>query len=172
MASEIAGELGPGKIDVLGKWDAATQRTLLYYYFRGRWQGNDFSIAAGDGLFLSAVSAFPWVIVGTDRGITHTFTFNAPPLTNFNWVGVPYTGTYDSASDLVRDIEGGTGSGTNTKIVEVAKWDAASQTLLTYFYTGLGWAGNDFAIDPGDAIYFRIVADFTWQPDLITPEVP
>ncbi|HKZ63032.1 MAG TPA: Ig-like domain-containing protein [Thermoplasmata archaeon] len=172
MASEIAGELGPGKIDVLGKWDAATQRTLLYYYFRGRWQGNDFLIAPGDGLFLSSVSAFPWVIVGTDRGITHSFTFNAPPLTNFNWVGVPYTGTYDFAIDLVRDIEGGTGPGTNTKIVEVAKWDAATQTLLVYSYSGVGWIGNDFAIDPGDAVYFRIVADFTWQPDLITPEVP
>jgi len=171
-ASQIANELGPGKVSVLGKWNPATQRTLLYYYFRGAWRGTDFAIGSGDGLYLSATSGFTWSIVGTDRTLTLSFTLNSPPLTNINWVGVPYTGTYTRASDIVRDIEGGTGPGTNTKIIEVAKWDAATQTLVTYFYTGAGWAGNDFTINPGDGIYMKIVASFSWQPDLVTPEVP
>jgi len=61
----------------------------------------------------------------------------------------------------------------NTKIIEVAKWNPTTQTLLRYTYVaGTGWLGSDFAINPGDGIYFRIVASFTWPVRLVTPEVP
>ena len=171
-ASDIATELGPSKIDVVAKWNPATQTPVLYYYLRGGWHGTDFTIAAGDGLYIGSVSAFSWVIVGTDRAVTLSFTLNAGPLGNVNWVSIPYTGTYGLASDLVRHIEGNTGPGANTKITEVVKWDATTQSLVRYLWTAGGWAGTDFAIGPGDGIYFRVVSSFTWQPNLITPEVP
>jgi hypothetical protein len=171
-ASDIANELGPTKIDVVAKWNPATQAPILYYYFRGAWRGTDFTVAAGDGLYLGSRSAFSWVIVGTDRASTLTFTANAAPLQNVDWVSIPYTGTYGVASDLVRHIEGNTGPGANTKIVEVVKWDPATQSLVRYLWTSAGWAGTDFAISPGDGIYFRIVSSFTWQPNLVTSEVP
>jgi len=172
-ASDIASELGPTRIDVVAKWNPATQSSLTYVYFRGQWRGTDFAIAPGDGLWIGVRSTFAWVIPGTDSGLTMSFTVNPPPLQNFNWRGIPYTGTYTQASDLVRHIEGGTGPTANTKIIEVAKWNPTTQTFLRYTYvTGTGWLGSDFAINPGDGIYFRIVASFTWQPRLVTPEVP
>ncbi len=171
-ASDIATELGPTRIDVIAKWNPATQSPVLYYYFRGAWRGTDFTIAAGDGLYIGSKSAFSWVIVGTDRATTLSFTVNAAPLPNVNWVSIPYTGTYALASDLVRHIEGNTGGGANTKIVEVVKWDSTTQSLVRYFWAAGGWTGADFALSPGDGIYFRIVSSFTWQPNLVTSEVP
>jgi len=171
-ASDIATELGPTKIDVVAKWNPATQAPILYYYFRGAWRGTDFTIAAGDGLYIGSRSAFSWVIVGTDRAVTLSFTANPPPMQNVNWVSLPYTGTYALASDLVRDIEGNTGPGANTKIVEVVKWDSATQAIVRYFWAAGGWTGADFTVSPGDGVYFRIVSSFTWQPSLVTSEVP
>ena len=165
--------MGHTKIDVIARWNPATQSADVFAWFRGAWRGTDFTINVADGMWFNAVSVFNWVVVGTDRSpLTLTFTVNAPPLGNINWRGVPYTGTYRLASDLVRDIENGIGPGANTKILEVVKWDAATQTLLRYQWAPSGWGGNDFTINPGDGIYFRIVASFTWQPKLVTPEVP
>jgi hypothetical protein len=171
-ASDIANELGPTRVDVIAKWNPATQSSIIWAYFRGSWRGTDFPIGPGDGLWLSAVSSFSWTVVGTDTAPTLSFTANAPPSNNLNWRGVPYTGTYTQASDLVRDIEGGTGPGANTKIVEIGKWDPTTQTVVRYFWTTSGWTGTDFTIAPGDGIYFKIVSSFTWQPKLVTPEVP
>jgi hypothetical protein len=145
---------------------------VIYYYFRGAWHGTDFTIGAGDGLWLGSRSTFTWVIVGTDRAVTLSFTRNAAPLGNTNWISVPYTGTYLDASDLVVDIEGSTGAGANTKIVEVVKWDSATQSYVRFFWSPTGWTGTDFALAPGDAVYFTIVSSFSWQPRLVTPEVP
>ncbi len=171
-ASDITTELTNAKIDVVAKWNPATQSPILYYYFRGAWRGTDFTIGAGDGLYVGAVSAFSWVLVGTDRAVTLSFTRNTPPLGNVNWISVPYTGTYRDASDLVLDIEGSLGGTANTKIVEVVKWDSATQSLVRFFWTAGGWTGADFLLAPGDAVFFNIVANFSWQPDLVTPEVP
>ena len=171
-ASDIANELTNTRVDVIAKWNPATQSSLLYYWFRGAWRGTDFTISAGDGLYVGAVSAFSWVLVGTDRAVTLSFTWNAPPLGNVNWVSLPFTGTYQRASDLVLDIEGSLGGGANTKIVEVVKWDSATQTTVRFFWQPGGWTGTDFTLAPGDAVYFTIVANFSWQPRLVTPEVP
>jgi hypothetical protein len=171
-ASDIATELGTAKVDVIGKWNPATQTPILYYWFRGAWRGTNFAIAAGDGLFVGAKSVFTWAIVGTDRQVTLSFTFNAPPLGNVNWISLPYGTRYTTASDLVVDIEGSTGGGANTKIIEVVKWDSVAQTIVRYNWTPTGWGGTNFAINPGDGLYFRIVASFTWPVDLLTPEVP
>jgi len=171
-ASDIANELGPSKIDVVAKWNPATQRPILYYWFRGAWRGTDFTISAGDGLYFGSVSAFSWVLAGTDRAQTLAFTLYPPPNNNVNWISLPYTSTYVTASDLVRDIEGSTGPGANTKIVEVAKWDPTTQSLIRFYWAPGGWIGTDFTIGPGDGLYFRIVSSFNWQPSLLTPEVP
>lgn len=171
-ASDIANELTEGNIRVVGKWDIAAQKTRLYYYLRGRWRGNDFDINSGDGIYVSTISSFSWYITGTDKSTTisfiHSPSFRA---TNEHWISIPYTGIYGMASDIVTDIEGGTGPNTNTKIIEVGLWDPSTQGVVTYTYTPTGWTG-DFAISPGDGIYLKVVTSFNWQPKLITPEVP
>jgi len=173
-ASDISTELGPQnqRIDVIGKWDPVTQRTLLWFYFRGQWQGTDFSIGAGDGIYLSVRSSFQWAVNGTDGPVPRTFTLYPLPNQNIHWISLPYTGVYTKASDVVVDIEGGTGSGRNTKIVEVAKWNGLTQTLQVYRYAAGGWTGTDFTLVPGEGIYLKVVSTFTWTPRLITPEVP
>jgi len=171
-ASDLATELGPGRADVIAKWNPATQSSILYYYFRGAWRGTDFTINPGDGLWLGARSTFSWAFVGTDPATTLSFTLNSPPMGNVNWVSVPYTGTYTRAADFVVHIEGNTGGGANTKISDVVMWDSTTQSYRRFYWTSSGWTGDNFVLGPGDAVYFQIVASFSWQPSLVTPEVP
>jgi len=172
-ASDIATEPTPARIDVVGKWNPATQSSTLYYWFRGAWRGTDFPINAGDGLYLGIRSSFSWVVNGTDGSVTLPFTVYAPPNNNINWISLPYTSTYVRASDLVLGIEGSLGPGANTRIVEVARWDPLTQSLVRFFWTPSGWTGGtDFTLGPGEGVYLKVVANFVWTPRLITPEVP
>ncbi len=171
-ASDISGELTSTLIDVVAKWEPAIQRPSLWYFFRGKWRGTDFTINPGDGLYVGAQTSFTWVIVGTDGSVTLSFNLNPPTLGNVNWISLPYTSTYAKASDIVIHIEGSIGPGAHTKITELGRWDPATQTVIKYMWTASGWSGTDFMINPGDGIYLKIVASFTWTPRLITPEVP
>jgi len=171
-ASDIANELTSSKIDVIAKWNPATQSSIIYTFFRGQWRGTDFPINPGDGLYVGAVRSFNWVINGTDASVSHTFNWYNPPNQNVHWFSLPYTSTYTRASDLVRAIEGGTGPNTNTKIIEVGKWNPVSQSVDVYRYAAGGWTGTDFTLASGDGIYFRVVSTFAWTPTLITAEVP
>ncbi len=164
-ASDIAGELTSSKIDVVGKWDPALQRAMVYYYARGRWRGTDFTINPGDGLYLSILQSFPWNITGTDANVTLSFTLNPPPMKNVNWVGIPYTGIYSKASDISSEL-------TSSLITEVGLWNPATQTSLRWYWNGTAWTGMDFTISPGAGVYIVIIAGFTWPPKFITPVVP
>jgi hypothetical protein len=171
-ASDISSELTSTLVNVIGKWDPATQRPILWYFFRGMWRGTDFTINPGDGLYLGARTGFTWVIVGTDGSVELSFNLDPPTPGNVNWISLPYTSAYVKASDIVLDIEGSIGPGANTKITEIAKWDTVTQTLVKYSWTPSGWSGTDFMINPGDGIHLKIVTNFTWTPMLLTPEVP
>jgi len=171
-ASDISNELKSTQISVVAKWNPSTQRPILWYYLRNKWRGNDFTIGPGDGLYVGARTSFNWVVVGTDGPVTLSFSKNQPSRENINWISLPYTSTYATASDVVMHIEGSTGPSANTKITEVAKWNPVTQALAVYAWTPTGWSGDNFSIAPGDGIYLRIVADFTWTPNLITPELP
>ncbi|TLZ52778.1 MAG: hypothetical protein E6K18_02095, partial [Methanobacteriota archaeon] len=173
-AKDISDDLGPRdtKIDIVGKWNPSTQSTSVWAYFRGAWRGTNFPINPGDGIYVSAHSSFSWILNGTDGAVAHTFTAYPPPNANINWFSLPWTATYARASDVVRDIAGGIGPGTNTKIDVIAKWDPTTQSVITFSYAPGGWGGTDFVLSPGDGIYFHVVATFSWTPRLITPEVP
>lgn len=171
-ASDIATELGPARIDTIAKWNPVTQSPILYIYFRGRWIGTNFAINPGDGLYFGSVSTFSWVVVGTDKPVTLQFQYGGPSVGAQNWIALPYTSSYRTASDIVRDIEGNTGPTANTKITEIGRWNPVTQTVEVYRWTTTGWTGNNFNVNSGDGIYFKIVATFSWQPKLVTPEVP
>jgi len=171
-ASDISNEHTSAFIFAVAKWNPSQQRPTLWYYFRTKWRGTDFTISPGDGLYVGVSASFTWVIAGTDARADLTFNLNSGPKGNLNWISVPYTATYASASDIVTHIEGSIGPGAHTKITEIAKWDAANQTLLKFAWTASGWTGTNFVINPGDGIYLKIIASFTWTPRLITPEVP
>jgi len=171
-AKDISDELTSIKIDVVAKWNPATQSSILWTFFRGSWRGANFAINPGDGLYIGVRSSFSWVVNGTDGSVSHGFTLYPPPNANLNWFSLPYTSPYTKASDLVTDIEGGTGPTAHVKIDIVARWNPATQSLQIYQWQTSGWTGTDFVLAPGDGIYFRITSSFNWTPRLITPEVP
>jgi hypothetical protein len=166
-ASDIATKLGNANVDVIGKWDPATQSSVVYYFSRARWRGVDFTINPGDGLYVGVRRAFTWNVTGTDGAATLAFTYNtpSPPKGNVNWISLPYTGIYNRASAIANEL-------TSSKIVEVGLWDAATQTTIRWMYTGGTWTGTDFTINPGAGVYMIIVASFTWTPALVTPAQP
>jgi hypothetical protein len=163
-ASDISTELTSTRISVVAKWNPASQTPTLWYHFRNKWRGTDFTISPGDGLYIGSVSAFSWVIVGTDANVTLSFTKNNAPKKNVNWISIPYTGTYSKASDIANELTSG-------KVVEIGLWNPVTQTTVRWYWTGSIWSGTDFVFSPGDGIYITIASDFNWQPNLITPEV-
>ena len=50
--------------------------------------------------------------------------------------------------------------------------DAATQSVVRWYWTGSTWTGTDFAFAPGSGIYVVVVADFAWTPRPLTPYVP
>jgi len=171
-ASDIANELTDAKIKAVGKWNPAKQRAIMYTFAKSKWKGPDFTISPGEGVFIAGLQQnFNWVITGTDLEPTLNFV-HYPKYNKFiNWISVPYTGIYDSASSIVLDIEGSTMT-PPAKIVEVGKWNPATQTSERYYWDGGAWIGTDFTVDPGDGIYLQIISDFGWPITLITPSVP
>ena len=166
-ASDIANELTSANVNVVGKWNPATQRSDIYYFRGSKWRGTDFTIGAADGLYLGIVSSFTWVVNGTDSSTALSFNLNLGG--NVNWRGIPFTGTYTLASDIVADLEP---LGGNSKITEVGVWDAASQSRVRYYYSAGSWIGTDFTISPGAGVYLIITSSFVWTPSLVTPTVP
>jgi len=171
-ASDITGELTEAKIRVVGKWNPAKQKAITYTYAKGKWRGSDFSISPGEGIFIAGLQTdFYWVINGTDSEISLGFTYYSKHTKNINWISEPYTGIYSSASSIVMDIEGSL-IASPTKIVEVGRWNPATQTSEIFYWDGASWSGPDFTIGPGDGIYLRIISSFSWSIELLTPPVP
>ena len=180
IVMELEGALtGPdldSKISMIRKINPSTQvySSFLYEDEFEEWTGDDFTITPCDGICLLVTSSFNWVITGTDSPVELSFTHNTGN-TNFNWISLPYTGTYTKASDIVMELEGAlTGQGLNTKINVVGKWLPQSQVSTGFVYDDEfeEWTGDDFTINPGDGFYLSVTSDFTWTPSLITPEVP
>lgn len=171
-AKDITDELTSTRVDLVAKWDPATQRSILWYWFRGAWRGTNFNLNPGDGFYIGVRSNFAWVLNGTDGSVTRTFTLYGPPNANLNWVSLPYTSSYQRASDIVLDIEGSLNGTANTRIIEVVRWDPLTQTLVKFSWTVGGWTGTDFSLVTGEGIYLKVVSTFNWTPRLLTPEVP
>ncbi|MBI5001020.1 MAG: Ig-like domain-containing protein [Euryarchaeota archaeon] len=164
------------KISLVGQWSQAGQAGITYFYepLFLDWEGTDFAIAPGDGLYFGIISTFNWVINGTDTSSLLTFTLNAAPTTNNMFFSLPYASTCTRASDIVKAIEGGDGvNSPSTKISLIGLWSHPGQSSTTYFYDPyfLDWEGTDFPIIPGDGLYLGIISNFTWIPSLITPRV-
>jgi hypothetical protein len=172
QAKDISDELTSVSIDAVAKWNAATQTSIVWFFFRNSWRGENFAINPGDALWIGVRRPFSWVVTGTDFDVNMTFTFYPPPNQNIHWVSLPYTSAYQRASDIVRAIEGNTGGGANTKIIEVAKWDGFTQQYVRFQWSMTGWTGTDFTFASGEAIYLKVVSTFSWTPRLLTPEVP
>jgi len=59
-ASDIANELGPGKITEVGLWNPATQSAVRWYWDGSTWTGTDFTFGPGAGIYVVVASDFTW----------------------------------------------------------------------------------------------------------------
>jgi hypothetical protein len=122
------------------------------------------------------VSDFTWLVSGKDTITPLYFYYNPPAsgLANSNKRSIPYGSTYLKASDIVTELEGGTGAGTDTKINKLMVWDAGQQAFSTFIYnqTVSRWLGTDFSIKPGDSLVIYPMTSFTWIPKLVITPVP
>jgi hypothetical protein len=170
------------KIDMVATWNPYTQSFVPFSNKFGTWSlGTNFNVDAGtassNAIYMHAVSAFTWTQVFNEVSASLIFHHNSV-IANANKRMLPYSANYGKASDIVRDIEGGTGAGTNQKINKIAKWNAASQSYIVFAYSaGLAqWGlGTDFNILPGEAVNIYASgnsASFTWTPKLALTPVP
>ncbi len=183
MVADIEGNTyTSAKLSQVLLWNPYTQSSNVYQYngIAGKWLGVDYPVDAGtsssNALYFNVLSNFNWIVSGKDTITPLYFYFNAPGngLANSNKRCLPYGSIYLKASDVVNDLEGGTGAGTDTKINKVMVWDAGLQAFKTYIYNTIvnKWLGEDFIINPGDSITLYPVTSFTWTPKLAITPVP
>src|SRR2546427_13087207 len=48
-ATDIASALTDARADLVGRWDPANQKPVLWYRFRGQWRGEGFAVHPYDG---------------------------------------------------------------------------------------------------------------------------
>ena len=125
---------------------------------------------------MNVVSDFTWIITGKDTVTPLVFGFNPliSGMSNSNKRSIPYGSIYVKASDVVMELEGGTGAGTDVKINKLMVWDASTQTFKSYIYNTAfaRWTGVDFDIKPGDCLNIYPSSAFTWTPKLAITPVP
>ena len=183
IVPDIEGNTYTGnRINQLLLWNPVSQTSSVYQYITGfgSWNGNNWTVDAGtlssNAIYMNVVSTFTWIVAGKDKLVPLYFNYNSfvSGLTNINKRSLPYGSVYLKASDIVLEIEGGIGVGTNTKINKLMSWDEESQTYRVFMYLSAfsGWFGNDFDIKPGDSLSIFPVSSFTWTPKLVITPVP
>ncbi|MEI6587572.1 MAG: glycine-rich domain-containing protein [Candidatus Moraniibacteriota bacterium] len=182
IIADMEGGIGNGsnaKVSSITRWRPDTQNILSYYYdtFTHHWMGTDFTVNPGDGISVQLsknMSNFNWTIAGSDVQNAKTFITNITKA-NINWTSLPYTTKYQKASDMVRDMEGGIGNGSNAKVSSITRWRPDTQNILSYYYDTFTrqWMGTDFSVNPGDGVSIQLsknTTSFDWsQPLVINP---
>jgi hypothetical protein len=183
IVTEIEGSLFTGaKLNQLLLWNSCSQNSIVYMFNTSYnvWTGNNWNVDtntnSSNALYLNAVSNFSWISAGVDDVTTLVFYYHdfASGLSNINKRSIPYTSVYSKASDIVKDLEGGTGAGSNTKIDKLMVWNPLTQNykLYMYNYKYNMWLGNDFDIMPGDAVNLYPTSNFTWPVKTAATPVP
>lgn len=146
------------KLSSISKWKVGTQNAEYFSYspIIKRWSGTNFVIDMGDGVSVvlnGTANNFVWTIVGNDDYKNLSFNLNVG-IQNTNWISMPYTGMHKYATDVINDLEGGTGLGYNLKVSSISSWNPMNQNAEYYSYSPIlkKWLGNNFLIKPGDGI--------------------
>jgi len=202
IVDDLEGAHGAGNnvtIKAVELFDPATQgMAASYYYSPGPfpppdWYGVDWAITPGAGCAITmtpkvpgAAYSYDWVVNGTDVATSVTLVANDPAtgVPDINFVGVPITGNYVTASSIVDDIEGGHGAGNNVTIKAVELFDPATQGMAASYYYSPGpfpppdWYGVDWIVRPGAGCAITmtpkvpgVAYTYDWTITLLTPEI-
>jgi hypothetical protein len=187
IVTDIEGGTGPGTnvyIDKVGyRLGGGLQKLEYDDEFDSGWTiGIDAAITPGMGIYIELSgnnNDFNWTVTGTDQWLVKEFSGTAETV---YWISIPQAGDYHTMSDIVTDIEGGTGPGTNNYIQKVGYQLGGGLQKLEYDdELDPGWTiGTDAAITPGMGIYIELsgtISPFTWDTDgtpimMVTPPVP
>ncbi len=186
VVRDIEGGTGVGTNHILttiGYWNGGGQGIVTMTYTGFGWTtASDAPLQPGMAVYMARSNRWPsswnWVINGTDFDNTVTIGYNNPVVrTNGYWFSVPISGGYDKLTDIVIDIEGGTGPGMNHNITTVGYWNGGGQGIVTMTYTGFGWTvASDAPLLPGMAVYIARSNvwpnPYDWSVDITVTEVP
>jgi hypothetical protein len=87
------------------------------------------------------------------------------PLTT--WIGLPGNHSAQSASELVAEMNGGTGQGAVTRLSRI---DPATQQRQSWQWDGSSWNGTDFALQAGEAYEVVVGTTLGWNSIGVEPD--
>ena len=124
-------------------------------------------IAIGFGVVAAGLGALLYYLSTRARGeeivVGKTYYFDyIPGLINQRYFIIGKNTPFGSASEFVTLVEGGTGTGTNTKIDTVWKYDTVTRSTVSFAYNPkIGrWTGLDFSLAVGDYFIVGYVTSF------------
>jgi hypothetical protein len=140
---------GNADIDFAGvaRWDQPSDSLINY---SGQ-TGTDYALNPGEGYFAQVNLAnqgvtFNYIIVGShDPGLTISFDTTG---TGINAFAYPYHSTSANAKGLIDEVN----AVVPGSIVGVARWDSASDSLLSYS----GLTGTAFLLTPGNTYFVQV----------------
>lgn len=150
------------------KWNIVTQGVTSYQKSGAIWVGTNFALTPGAGYYTTVLRDFTWHVNGTDWGQGPVFFDYDAARQNKAWFSMQFNGDYTTARLLIENsLNGGNTLLPNTKMA--AKWNIATQGVVSYQKSGAIWVGTNFAIDVGVGYYTTPIIDFNWANDPLTP---
>ncbi len=112
----------------------------------------------------------------SDIGFCIAIDLTYDPNARLNYISMPANFNNNdttTASDIVKDIEGGTDIGDADFVDRLTIWDYQVKGYdQVYGYSSLGgWGGNDFIIEPEAAVGLSLVDDLTWHVNGVQEEI-
>jgi hypothetical protein len=122
----------------------------------------NFSLVAGEGLFLSMASSRDYIIVGAhDPSLVISLDTTTPGISarGKNFVALPYNISSTNALQLMQDI----GGGGIAPVASVAKYNVLTDGWIVY--TGrMGSPASAFQLRQGEAYFISMNATVPWTP--------
>lgn len=167
LATMINGGLTPELVSTVIRYKVG-QPSEYWAYFQSAsaWAGTNFRITPGEAYGISLKNNCSFVLVGlSDQSVTLSFSFSLTRSNNYG-LSIPYNSPIKTASDLVNEINRGPVPGTVTSV----QYYGDDQFWHMWSYFGFfGWAGENFAVRPGEAYTIIISGNTVWKPVVIVP---
>ena len=127
----------------------------------GEWFGTNFAIEPGRAYEMVTLRDTFIVLVGSNNpeGVV-SFNENPGPVSDRNWVSIPYNAVYETVSDITAEY-----SPAGNSIIKVTNM-RDDQYYVSWLWDPycLEWFGTNFSIEPGKGYEFIAVKDTVWNP--------
>jgi len=131
------------------------------------WYGTDFAIEPGRAYEMVTSQDDTILLVGSnDPEGEIALNENAGPVSDRNWVSIPYNAVYETISDITAEY-----SPTGDPLIKITNL-RDDQYCVSWIWDPyfLEWYGTNFTIEPGRAYEFVAALDTFWNPTEYTNE--